>query len=221
MGGATNITTDKIGTLTQNRMTVVKGYFGRKFHDEVKSFVELCQGEQRDLLNEHIAVNSTAFIQRKEGAPPEFVGSKTECALLMLSEELQGDYEALRNDTKDRIVHMYPFSSAKKSSAIVLAKSGAAASDTSDASSGKKSKKSKKEKAKASASSNAGGFLFYCKGASEIVLGMCDRIVDADGKVTAFDKKTREKAEQMIIDMASQGLRTLCLVKKTFIFFSL
>ena len=76
MGGATNITTDKTGTLTQNVMTVVKGYFGKKLHDTVDSFVDMCTGEERDKLNQHIAVNSTAFIQRKEGSPPDFVGSK-------------------------------------------------------------------------------------------------------------------------------------------------
>ncbi|KAI8980025.1 calcium-translocating P-type ATPase [Trametes punicea] len=74
----------------------------------------------RDLFNEAIAINSTAF----EDAEPEtgkrvFVGSKTETALLKFAKENGWpDYKATR-DAAD-IVQMIPFSSERKAMGVVV-----------------------------------------------------------------------------------------------------
>ena len=41
MGGATNITTDKTGTLTENVMTVTEGYFAGKAAATSKDLAEV------------------------------------------------------------------------------------------------------------------------------------------------------------------------------------
>lgn len=74
----------------------------------------------RDLFNEAIAVNSTAF----QDTDPEtgeiiFIGSKTETALLQFAQELKwNDFQKTR-DAAD-IVQMIPFSSERKSMGVVV-----------------------------------------------------------------------------------------------------
>jgi len=76
--------------------------------------------EHRDLFNEAIAINSTAF----QDVDPEsgdviFVGSKTETALLQFAKELQWrDFKETRDTAI--IIQMIPFSSERKSMAVVV-----------------------------------------------------------------------------------------------------
>jgi magnesium-transporting ATPase (P-type) len=77
----------------------------------------------KNILTEGISVNSSAYIVKKETGNPEFIGAKTECALLILAERLGVDYVRVRQDAK--IKKIYPFSSKKKRmSTIVNAENG-------------------------------------------------------------------------------------------------
>jgi Ca2+-transporting ATPase len=208
MGGATQITTDKTGTLTCNRMEVVKGYVGDKFNEDNDAFAANCQNEARRRFAENLSVNATAFLSRKTpDSPVELIGSKTECALLLLSEKMGIKYEEERARFKDAIVHLYPFASAKKTSGVVLENIGAKGGAD------KKSKKSKKTAEAVDGGSDAPAkYIYYVKGASEIVLLQCDKIESADGSAPIpINAAKRAALDQMIIDMASSGLRTLCL----------
>ena len=72
-GNATNICSDKNGTLTENRMTVVKGWFARTTEsDAVKNKTVLSAPALEIILN-NIACCSTARVIPAE--PDEFVGS--------------------------------------------------------------------------------------------------------------------------------------------------
>ena len=93
MGAATVICTDKTGTLTQNRMTVVEQHF---LVDDV------ARG---------IAVNSTAELSEQYGKLTP-IGNPTEAALLMWLHGQGQDYRALRAEAK--VVSQQPFSTETK-----------------------------------------------------------------------------------------------------------
>ncbi|KAJ4711551.1 Calcium-transporting ATPase [Melia azedarach] len=58
---------------------------------------------------------------------------------------------------------------------------------------------------------NKGGFRAFCKGASEIVLKMCDKIINADGNAVPISEEQRKKITDVINSFAREALRTLCL----------
>ncbi|KAH7653939.1 P-type ATPase protein [Dioscorea alata] len=51
----------------------------------------------------------------------------------------------------------------------------------------------------------------HCKGASEIILASCDKVLDAEGKVIPLDEAAFKQLHSIIESFASEALRTLCL----------
>ncbi|KAK4841559.1 hypothetical protein QYF36_006450 [Acer negundo] len=58
---------------------------------------------------------------------------------------------------------------------------------------------------------NKGGFRAFCKGASEIILEMCDKIVNAKGEAVTLSNEQRKITTDVINSFACEALRTLCL----------
>lgn len=54
-------------------------------------------------------------------------------------------------------------------------------------------------------------YVLFCKGASEMVLGLCNRMVSSSGEIGPLDASTVKELESNIYRMADSGLRTLCL----------
>ena len=112
MGGATNICSDKTGTLTENLMTVTQGYFAGRSWSQLpaKSDFEM---SYFDTLVDSIASNSRAELGKElPNGRTEVIGNKTEGAMLLFLRTLGVDYveQRARLDT----VRSFPFSSAKK-----------------------------------------------------------------------------------------------------------
>lgn len=120
MGGVTTICSDKTGTLTENRMTVVKGLVtGVSFDSEASKKLHL-SAEVDEILNVGIAVNTAATSRIEQGPNgPIFIGSKTEGALLwFLSEERGCDFKHVRKNFPP--FAEVPFSSARKRMSTIV-----------------------------------------------------------------------------------------------------
>lgn len=134
MGNATTICSDKTGTLTQNKMTVVAGRIGlesyfddidvpeddrnrpfanplsSKAHTSGKLVADLSQ-EVRDLIRTSISLNSTAF---ESDDTHEFVGMSTETALLKFARDHLGMSKLREERANNPVVTMLPFDSSRK-----------------------------------------------------------------------------------------------------------
>ncbi|XP_076936506.1 calcium-transporting ATPase 2, plasma membrane-type-like [Bidens hawaiensis] len=56
-----------------------------------------------------------------------------------------------------------------------------------------------------------GGVRAHCKGASEIVLAACDKVINENGEVVALDEESLNRLTSTIESFAGEALRTLCL----------
>ena len=189
MGNATNICTDKTGTLTENRMTIVEGFFAGK-HIDQDTFAALEPSEvmKKDFaLN--AAVNGNVFLQdfdenQKAYDRPKIVGSATEGALVLLLRKWGINYDVVRSQHFDKTRDMqFPFNSTKKRSTMILC-------------------------------DYEGEVKLLCKGASEVILQDCTQYTDESGAAQAITDEKRKEILDLIESMAGRALRTLAIAHK-------
>ena len=187
MGNATTICSDKTGTLTTNRMTVVRTWISGldfsqdKFVDGNGSVKERISEPVRKRIAEHIAFNRGAdafyVTTDKDGKAlpvPTQNGNKTDCAIMLFSDSI---FPTKCTDVAKAYTgvapKVFPFNSGKKRSTCVFPLAN-------------------------------GQFRVLVKGASEVVLELCDRRELPDGSVLALGEA--EKAVYAFFHLHSSFL---------------
>ncbi|KAI0110666.1 plasma membrane calcium-transporting ATPase [Hypoxylon sp. NC0597] len=196
MGNATAICSDKTGTLTTNKMTVVAGTFGQSSFakaesekEDVQTVSQWASGlseKVKDAIVQSVAINSTAF-EGEEAGQFTFIGSKTETALLELAREHLGMQSLAEARANEQVIQMMPFDSAKKCmGAVIKLRDGS-------------------------------GYRLLVKGASEILLNCCNEKADIQSLGTsALTVDDRNDIKSVIESYAKGSLRTIGIVFKDF-----
>ncbi|XP_024630608.1 putative calcium-transporting ATPase 11, plasma membrane-type isoform X4 [Medicago truncatula] len=190
MGSAGCICTDKTGTLTTNQMVVDKIWIC-----EQTKPIKTGNRDDGNLLKNSISEEIfdlflQSIFQNTASEVVKGEDGKNKVMGTPTESALLGFGLILGGDTKFyndkyKIVKVEPFNSTRKKMSVLV-----------------------------SLPDNNNKTRAFCKGASEIVVKMCDKVVNSEGKVVDLNEQQRNSINEVINGFASDALRTLCVAFK-------
>lgn len=139
---------------------------------------------------------SLSLLHRTAGVV-DFVGNRTECALLVLARKLGHDYAQLREARAADVLRVHGFSSARKMASVVVRElNGPPGGQTNGP---------------PDVGQTNGPLRLYNKGAAEWVLAKCTSVLGPSGELEHLTEPGRDSLLEVVTQMATRGLRCICL----------
>ena len=230
MGGATAICSDKTGTLTQGKMSVVQlcnmEENESKFEclnalktgekEEYETFLTRCSNLNTDyktMLFEASILNNEGFLTKDENGEEKGVGSPLDIALIHWCRRLGINYEHIRNDFPN--IELMSVEDRQKVSHGILKRFAF---------------HSNRKRASCLIKFSDTKYRLYVKGAPEIILRLSDNVLDSKGVKHELNGKFEELSNGSILGdgnrkdimkntvypMANDALRTLAIAYRDF-----
>lgn len=232
MGGASEICSDKTGTLTKNIMEVEALWNGSTLSTSVNASpteeIPLPPAPYLAIMTHNVSINASGYLQKtlvdiadgtgRHKQMVKQVGSPTECALLQLAENIGYNYEQIRLMYEKK----EPFPAGLVLTTVSEGSSGGTTPykylrDEEEIITFKVpfSSDRKAMTTVVRHPTDPKQIRVFIKGASEVVVRKCVQRVDADGVLQALTPEAIERIESVIIThLASMALRTICIAYK-------
>ncbi|SCU87621.1 LAFA_0E07844g1_1 [Lachancea sp. 'fantastica'] len=245
MGSATAVCSDKTGTLTENRMTVVRGFMGTTFFDEAESSESSTEGNDveevltrdcderlRKAVLTNIALNSTAFENKQSTEEAESNDNpfhKSAKSLFPWSRNNK-QQKSSTNDVIDNIdsIEREPFIGSKTETALLsFAKKNLGMTDLHALRDDPKILgikqivqiipfESSRKWGGIVIKNEDGLYRFYIKGAAELLLKRCGQMTDSAGNTDILSPEAQEEKSEIIRNLAANALRAISIAHQDF-----
>jgi len=196
MGSATTICSDKTGTLTTSRMSVVKVYCGGTEYS-ISDAAKLPEKLRKELIQSAVINTMAKTNLQGVGETPVYTGNDTECGLLAMANALGAPGKKMDYGSEDQ-----PYKAIRRQF-------------PEDQAGRKQFTFSSERKRMSTRVKDGSSYRIYTKGAAEMVMELCNKRYTPTGEIETMTNTQKAEINKVIERFADEALRTLCLAVRT------